>query len=100
MTGGNKQTESSALMTRVGQDSNSTAATYSAYASSGTGNGRRLIVVPANGGAPNFPVVGFALFFLLPSSAYNGTGNSSWCAEYVGPYVEGSRYEAAGPTGA
>jgi Flp pilus assembly protein TadG len=100
MTGGNKQTEANALITRIGQDSNTTAASYTEYAGSGTGNGRRLVVVPVNGGAPNFTVVGFALFYLLSPAAYGGPGNQPWCAEYVGPYVQGSRYQAGGAAGA
>jgi hypothetical protein len=100
MTGGNKQTQLNALLTRVRQDGNAIASSYGEYVASGTGNGRRLIVVPANSGDPNYRVVGFALFFLLSPGQYNVGGNSPWCAEYVGPYVEGGRNQAAGLAGA
>jgi Flp pilus assembly protein TadG len=100
MTGGAKQTALSALQTRIGQDSDALAATYSAYDAGGNGNGRRLVPLAINTGNPNYTVLGFGLFLLLPASEYESGGNSPWCAEYVGPYVEGSRRQGAGDPGA
>jgi hypothetical protein len=100
MTGGAKQTELDALQVRVGQDTNSTAPNYQSYDSSGTGNGRRLVGVPINTGDPNYTVVQIGAFFLRPSGTYDKGGNSPWCAEYVGPWVQGSKHKGAGNTGA
>jgi hypothetical protein len=100
MTGGNKQTQRDSLITRIGQDTNPTATTYASYESAGTGNGRRLVAVPINTGYPDNIVLGFGLFFLLEPSEYQHSGNKPFCAEYVGPYVQGSRHKGAGPPGA
>jgi hypothetical protein len=98
MTGGNKQTERDALIVRVNQDTNPSATTYADYVSSGTGSSRRLVAVPINSGHPDNIVVGIALFFLLGD--YPQGGNQSWCAEYVGPYVQGGDHQGAGGPGA
>lgn len=101
MVGGAKNTEGAALNDRVLQDSDSTSATYAQYMSGGRGNGRRIIPVPVNNGPPSFIAVGIGSFFLKPSGLYTGvSGNDPICAEYIGPYVEGSFYGGAGATGA
>jgi hypothetical protein len=101
MTGGSKQTElRSALTLRVGQDTNPLATSYADYVSSGTGNSRRLVAVAINSGSPGNIVVGIALFFLLAESDYTQGGNDPWCAEYVGPYVQGGDHQGAGGPGA
>ena len=100
MTGGAKQTELDALQVRVGQDTNSTAADYQSYASSGTGNGRRLVAAPINTGYPNYTVVQIGGFFLRPAGTYDKGGNSAWCAEYVGPWVQGAKNKGASDAGA
>jgi hypothetical protein len=101
MVGGNKNTEGSALNSRVLEDSDSTSATYSAYMAAGKGNGRRLVGVPVNGGPPNFDAIGIGMFFLLPTPDYlSVTGTTPICAEYVGPYVQGGMYAGAGATAA
>jgi hypothetical protein len=65
----------------------------------GKGNGRRVVAVPINSGPPNFIAIGIGAFFLLPTPTYLGvTGTSPICAEYIGPYVEGSMYGGAGVT--
>jgi len=65
----------------------------------GQGNGRRVVAVPINGGPPNFDAVGIGAFFLLPTPTYLGvTGNTPICAEYIGPYVQGSTHGGAGVT--
>ncbi len=100
MTGGNKQTQRDSLITRVGQDTDPTSATFVAYEAADEGNGRRLVAVPINTWYPDYRIVGFAAFFLLPASEYPQGGNRSFCAEFVGPWVEGSRRRGAGGTGA
>ena len=100
MTGGAKQTQKDSIQTRVAQDTNPTAATYQDYINSGTGNGRRLIVVPINTYHPNYTILGFRAFFLLPASEYVSSGNSAFCAEYVGSYVQGAKNRGGGLSGA
>jgi hypothetical protein len=73
---------------RAGQDTDDTSTTYAQYLSSGTGNGRRIITVVVagtwvqNGSNSYTPVIGFANFFL--STSYQGNGNGSICATYIG----------------
>jgi Flp pilus assembly protein TadG len=100
MTGGNKQTQRDSLITRVNQDTDNYSATYAQYDAAGAGNGRRLVAVPINSGYPDNIVLGFGLFFLLLPSEYDDSGNRPFCAEYVGPYVQGSRHKGAGGPGA
>jgi hypothetical protein len=101
MDNGAKNTEMSAIADRVNYDNDSTSATYAAYRSSRTGNGARVVVVAVNGGPPNFVNVGFAGFFLLPASEYNGAhGNDSACAEYIGAWIGGETMPAPGGSGA
>lgn len=93
MVSGQKSTSSS-IATRFNQDTDVTAASFSAY----HGNGRRLLTVPVNNGASPASVAGFALFFLQPNPC--GTKNSEpCCAEYVGPAVVGSTHRGAGAAG-
>jgi Flp pilus assembly protein TadG len=100
MTGGNKQTQRDSLVARVDQDTDPISATYAEYEGAGTGNGRRLVAVPINTWQPDYRVIGFAAFFLLPPSEYPQGGNKSFCAEYVGPFVQGSRHKGGGGPGA
>ena len=100
MTGGNKQTERDALIERVNQDTNPSATTYAEYQPSGTGSSRRLVAVPINSGHPNNIVVGIALFFLLRRPITPREAIQPWCAEYVGPYVQGGDHQGAGGPGA
>ncbi|HEV2202389.1 MAG TPA: TadE/TadG family type IV pilus assembly protein [Bryobacteraceae bacterium] len=99
MTGGAKQTELDAIRVRIGQDTDSTAPDYATYDSNGTGNGRRLVGVPINTGYPDYMAVQIAAFFLPPANTYDQGGNSPWCAEYVGPWVQGSKKKGAGDSG-
>lgn len=99
MVGGNKNTEGSALDTRVQEDSDSISATYAAYMALGSGNGRRIIGVPVNSGPPSFIAIGIGMFLLSPTPVYQAvTGTSPICAEYIGPYVEGAMHPGAGAT--
>jgi hypothetical protein len=101
MVGGAKNTEGTALDTRVLEDSDPNSATYAAYIALGQGNGRRIIGVPVNGGPPDFTAIGIGMFFLEPTPVYQSiTGNTPICAEYVGPYVQGSTHAGAGATAA
>jgi Flp pilus assembly protein TadG len=100
MTGGNKQTQRDSLITRVNQDTDPTSTTYAQYKAADAGNGRRLVLVPVNTGHPDNIVLGFNLFFLLDPSEYPHGGNKPFCAEYVGPFVQGSRHQGAGGPGA
>jgi Flp pilus assembly protein TadG len=97
---GAKNTEMSAIADRVNIDTDTTSATYADYQTNRTGNGARVVVVAVNGGAPNYINLGFAGFFLLPSSYYAGLkGNDSACAEYLGAWTEGQAFPAAGGSG-
>jgi Flp pilus assembly protein TadG len=99
MVGGDKNTEGAALDARVNEDSDPNSATYSDYMALGKGNGRRVIGVPVNSGPPNFDAIGIAAFFLEPTPTYlSVTGTKPICAEYVGPYVQGSTHAGAGVT--
>ncbi len=107
---GNKQTEITAIMERIAQDTNPTTPTYYTAPAVGIGleppgrtyyavdppgvppptpprgNGRRIVTVPVNN-PTNDIVVGFALFFLPlnPCAAAGGGGNPQpCCAEYIG----------------
>jgi Flp pilus assembly protein TadG len=67
---------------RFGQDTDTAMEDYATYKSNGTGNGRRLIIVPVNdAGGDNAKVIGFALFFLRQVT---GKNSDPYCAEFVG----------------
>jgi hypothetical protein len=100
MTGGNKQTQRDSIINRINQDTDPAATSYAQYEAGGLGNGRRLVMVAINDGHPNNIVLGFQLFFLLHPSKYDSGGNKPFCAEYVGPYVQGSRHKGGGQAGA
>jgi Flp pilus assembly protein TadG len=101
MDNGAKDTEMSAIASRVEEDSDTTSTTYAQYLSLGNGNGERVVVVPVNGGPPNYTNVGFAGFFLLNDSAYTGLGgNDSACAIYIGAWVKGMPAPQPGGSGA
>lgn len=92
MTGGAKQTMRDAIIERIGMDTDATSFSYSEYLSRNQGNGRRVVVVPVNDWHPNYIVKGFASMFLLTASEYPAGGNSPFCAEFIGPYVQGSKH--------
>lgn len=101
MDNGAKDTEMSAIAVRVDADTDTTSTTYAGYRSLGQGNGERLVVVPVNGGGPDYINLGFAGFFLLNDSAYTGLGgNDSACAEYIGAWVKGMPAPRPGGSGA
>jgi Flp pilus assembly protein TadG len=82
----------SSVNERFNQDTDLTAATFSAY----HGNGRRLLTVAVNDGGSPAKVVGFAMFFLDPSPCGSGGNTNPCCAEYVGAAVLGSLHGGAG----
>jgi len=91
MDNGAQNVQPREIALRVNLDSDTTSATYADYLANGAGNGMRVVMTPVNNGPPNFDVVGFAGFFLLPASYYTGiNGNGSACAEYIGTYVQGA----------
>lgn len=122
MVPGTRQVATKAIQDRVASDTNATAPNYRAYAqgSGGTGNSRRMVVVPMvtgvcgsydhgayNANCPADPdphgpvfgantVIGFASFFLLPANSYDSNAGWPICAEYVGPWVPNSTGGGAG----
>ncbi|MBI1895396.1 MAG: Tad domain-containing protein [Acidobacteria bacterium] len=100
MTGGAKQTQLSSMINRINQDTDATSAAYADYTALNTGNGRRIVVVPINLGHPQYTIVQYAAFFLLPVSEYSAGGNSPFCAEYIGAWVQGSSHKGGDESGA
>jgi Flp pilus assembly protein TadG len=93
MDGGAKNSViNGAVAARAQQDSDSLSQTYSEYKTLHAGNGRRVVVVPVNNGAPDFSIAGFAGFFLLTPSSYDVTGNEPACGEYIGAWTQGNPY--------
>lgn len=100
MVGGNKNTEGSALDSRVLEDTDSSSASYQAYAQAGTGNGRRIIGVPVNGGPPDFTAIAIRAFFLQSKGVYlSVTGSTSICAEYIGSFSQAPGIRVAAGNG-
>lgn len=102
MVGGVRTTEGNALDTRAREDTDTSSTWYADYKSGGQGNGRRIVGVPVNGGAPDFTAVAIRAFFLQPAAVYSAvTGSDPICAEYIGTYVQaaGVRAGAGGGTG-
>lgn len=100
MTGGAKQAQRTSLLVRVAQDTDSVSPNFVSYASVGIGNGRRIVGAPINSGYPDYRVVQIGAFFLRPANTYDQGGNSPWCAEYIGAWVQGSAHKGAGDPGA
>ena len=96
LTGGAKTSESSYIDERVHSD-NQTAMTYADYEASGDHNGRRLVNMPITDYTTGI-ALGYGLFLLLPEGNYGHTGNSAWCAIYVGPGVEAATNKGGAPT--
>lgn len=100
MVGGNRATEGDALDTRVREDTDSSSLDYASYKSNGYGNGRRIVGVPVNGGAPDFTAMAIRAFFLQPAGVYSGvTGSTPICAEYIGTYIQAGGVHASSGTG-
>jgi len=100
MVGGNRSAEGSALASRVNEDTDPNSTTYEQYVANATGNGRRVIGVPVNGGPPDFTAVAVRAFFLQTASVYNAVdGSTPICAEYIGTYKQTATGTAAAGTG-
>ena len=103
MTGGAKQSQLDSLQTRINQDQNTTAMDSGAYFSS-SHNNRRIVACLINDGSlvngNQYDTIQMGAFLLLPSAQYGNGGNQSWCAEYLGPYVQGGKRRGAGSDGA
>jgi hypothetical protein len=109
MYGGDLQTTSAALNTRIDDDTDNTSTSYEQYVANIVngdivGNGIRLVGVPVNDGTIGATrnVEGFAGFFLSNSSTnqyYNGTGSQPFCAEYYGTWSKDQSTRGAGKPG-
>lgn len=99
MTGGAKQAMRDALIDRAHQDTDSTSTSFEEYVANDSGNGRRLVGVPINTGAPDYRIVQIGAFFLAKQEEYAHGGNKPFCAEYVGAWLMGSKSKAAGDAG-
>jgi hypothetical protein len=98
MTGGTKQTQRLAIIERIHSDLDVTSSDYATYlqnVNAGGANGRRLVVVPVNSGAPDNIIVMYGLFYLLNDYEYKAGGNFPFCGEYIGPGMLGSKRRAA-----
>jgi Flp pilus assembly protein TadG len=99
LSGGAKTSEASSVNERAGQDGDQTSLTLADYEANPAHNGRRLVNMPITDYSTGI-ALGFGMFLLLPDGSYGHTGNSMWCAIYVGPGVEGaSNPGAAGSPG-
>jgi Flp pilus assembly protein TadG len=103
-TGGTMATLLSSLHRRIEQDTDSTSVDYAAYLAGGRGNGRRIVACALNdGGSPvgtNNRIVGVGAFFLQHTGGYGSGANDTWCAEYIGSWLQGSDKPGVGVGGA
>jgi hypothetical protein len=100
MTGGTKQTQLTSLINRINQDADRSSSTFAQYSTNALANGRRIVAVPINTGAPDYRIVQIGAFMLLPAAEYSNGGNKAFCAEYVGAWVQGSNRKGAADSGA
>ena len=109
MYGGDLQTTSDALNTRIDDDTDNTSTSYEQYVANIAngeivGNGFRLVGVPVNDGTVGSTrnLEGFAGFFLSNSSTsvyYDGSGSQPFCAEYYGTWSKDQSTGGAGKPG-
>jgi Flp pilus assembly protein TadG len=97
MTTGNVNSAPPAIAWRVAMDTDTTSATYAQYRTAETGNGIRVVLVPVNAGPlTNYRSLGFAAFFLLQQTYYEGlNGNDAACGVYIGRYLQGQQIPPA-----
>jgi hypothetical protein len=100
MSGGAKQTMVDSLVRRINQDTDPNSETYAQYVSGRLGNGRRIVGVPINTGAPDYRIVQIGAFLLLRAPEYSNGGNKPFCAEYLGAWLQGSSKKGAADAGA
>jgi Flp pilus assembly protein TadG len=79
------QMQTISIIDFINADTDQNAPNYAAYKGAHKGNNKRIVIAPVNDGMHN--IVGFAAFFLLPSSEYNG---QDYCGEYIGSFVQGA----------
>jgi hypothetical protein len=94
--GGAKTTIASFIDDRIAQDGDTTDNIYSDYLANPAHNGRRVIAMPLQSEVDG-SVLGFGSFLLLDSSNYGHSGNSIWCAVFIGPAVIDSAGPSANP---
>jgi hypothetical protein len=104
MTGGAKQSQGDSLDTRIQQDLDTTSTSSTQYFAPGNPhNNRRVVACLINDGnlvnGNQYRAIEMGAFLLLPTAQYGTGGNQSWCAEYLGPYVQGAKGRGAGGTG-
>ena len=97
LSGGAKTTEATYVNERAGQDGDQTSTTLAAYKTNSGHNGRRLVNMPITDYSSGI-ALGFGMFLLLPDGSYGHTGNSAWCAIYVGPGVQAATNPGAAAT--
>jgi len=98
-TEGIRHMETQALGERIASDPDASSLTYAEYAARGIGNGRRIVAAPIHSGAPKFNVLQIGAFFLLPAIEYREGIMEPFCAEYLGPYIQGGKRKGAGEAG-
>lgn len=104
---GNHNSNGNAIQDRIAQDTDPNSTTFAAYQSNRVngvrvGNGRRIVGAPVNSGMNGntpYEIVAIGSFFLLHGGWYNANGNEPYCAEFIGPWVQGSKNPGAGPGG-
>jgi hypothetical protein len=87
ITGGAKTSEATFVDERAAQDGDVTSTSLAAYEANSSHNGRRLVNMPITDYTSGI-ALGYGMFLLLPPGNYGHTGNSAWCAIYVGPGLE------------
>jgi Flp pilus assembly protein TadG len=80
--GGAKTTVADAIVSRIDQDLNTSADDYATYLA-GPHNGRRVVTMPIQSEVDG-TVLGFGTFFLMDDGSYGHSGNSDWCAIFLG----------------
>lgn len=98
LSGGAKTTEAAYVNERSSQDLDQTSFTLADYLANPNHNGRRLVTMPITDYTTGI-ALGYGAFLLLPAGSYDHTGNSAWCAIYVGPAVEGAINPGGGGSG-
>ena len=97
--GGARTEASNEINARRVQDTDNSASNWHEYVANGTGNGRRIVVMPIQA-VETSVVKGFGMFFVLMPSQYVQSGNPPWCVEYIGrAHIPNSSKPGAGPAG-
>jgi Flp pilus assembly protein TadG len=93
------------VRSRFNQDTNTNQTeTYAQYMSDGTGNGRRIMIVPVNDPVQSSIdgaayIIGFAAFFLQNDFASYHSNADALCGEYIGPATLNSKQPGPTPAG-